>query len=255
MQLPFIVDTLKIDVRQIMRLELFGNRYSGLRQAMVCVSFLDPETEAECPEDAIAKLWNAPTTFPSDHSSFLYEGLRNRLIQFFLLAPKPVRARFLKESAQAMRHNDNTSEKLRHEANVGGCLYRASFDAGPPSIGEWRNTLLHCSERLRRHFSPERLERLTFTSIPSTDDEYKVEAEFLFPKIPRVYRERSELCFRSRPRPIRKVSGVISFQAEPIVRPEQKLSPPEKLALDKFDELDSRERLQLWNKHLSKFYK
>jgi hypothetical protein len=133
---------------------------------------------------------------------------------------------------------------------------RVSFDAGsPPNIAEWRNTLLHCSERLRRHFSSERLERVTFTAIPSSEQEYEVEAEFLFPKIPRVYRERSELCFRSRPRPVKKVSGPISFQAEPIERPEQKLKPPEKAALDKFDELNTRERLQLWNKHLSKFYK
>src|SRR6266487_4039970 len=60
MQLPFIVEILGIDPRQIIRLELLGDGYSGLRQVTVCISFEDRETEAERPEVAIAKLWDTP---------------------------------------------------------------------------------------------------------------------------------------------------------------------------------------------------
>src|SRR5438876_12130909 len=66
MQLPFIVATLGIDVRQIMRLELLGDGYSGLRQAMLCISFEDPTSEGERPENALAKLSASPSTPPSN---------------------------------------------------------------------------------------------------------------------------------------------------------------------------------------------
>ena len=249
MQLPFIVATLGIDVRQIMRLELLGDGYSGLRQAMLCISFEDPTSEGERPENALAKLSASPSTPPSN--SFTDDILRERLIRFFLLAPNVVRARFLKDSDRTMQ-DKGVKEKLWRETHVAGCLYRVSYDAGsPPSIAEWRNTLLYCSEALRRDFSAERLERITFTAIPNSEEDYKVEAELLLPKRPRIYKVRSELRFRSRS--TKTVSSVLSFTPQ-TGRPEQKLKQPERHALDKFDGLDTRERLRLWNKHLSKFY-
>lgn len=252
-QLPFIVDTLGIDVRQIMQLELLGDGHSGLRQAMLCISFEDAASEAERPESAIGKLCAAPSTPQKDSFRLDDDVLRQRLIQFFLLAPSVVKARFLKDSARTMQHTDIKPKKLRYESHVAGFVYRVSFDAGsPPSIAEWRNTLLYCSEKLRRCFSLERLERITFTAIPNSEQDYKVDAELLLSSRPRVYQARSKLCFRSRP--ARTVSSSLVFEPQ-IGRPEHKLEEPERSVLERFDELDTWARQQLWNRHLSKFFK
>ena len=93
---------------------------------------------------------------------------------------------------------------------------------------------------------------MTFTAIPNSEEDYKVEAELLLPARTTVYEARSELRLRSRPK--RAVSHVQGAQFQ-IGRPESKLGQTEKLALNKFDELDTRERLCLWNGHLSKFFK
>src|ERR1017187_850432 len=147
MQLPFIVETLRIDSRQIMRLELLGDGYSGLRHATVCISFEDAASEAERPESLIESLSAVPSTPPTDDSPFFHEVLRQRLIQFFLLATNAVKARFLKESAGAIQHKESKSKKVPYVQHVAGLLYRISFDSGsPPNLAEWRNTLLFCSE-------------------------------------------------------------------------------------------------------------
>jgi hypothetical protein len=251
-QLPFIVDTLGIDVRQIMRMELLGDGQSGLRQVMVCISFEDAACDAELLESAINKVCAAPSA-PNNTFTLRDDVLRQRMIQFFLLAPKPVKTRFLKDFAETIRHKAAKSANLRHERHVEGFLYRVSFEAGsPPSLSEWRNTLLFCSERLRRAFLQERLDRVTFTAIPNTEDEYRVEADLLLPVRTKVYKARSELRFRSRP--TRATNAVLSFEPE-TGRPEHKLKEPEKAALHEFDELDTKGRLLVWNKHLSKFFK
>jgi hypothetical protein len=139
MQLPFVVETLGIDPRQIMRLELLGNGYSGLRHAIVCISFEDGASKAKRPESLIKKLYDAPSTPPREPFTLNSDELRQRLIQFFLLAPNDVKARFLKDSAGAIKHRESKPKKVKYEAHVGGFLYRVSFDAGsPPSIAEWR---------------------------------------------------------------------------------------------------------------------
>ena len=253
LQLPFIVDTLGIDDRQIMRLELLGNGYSGLRQATVCISFEDSTSEAEGPERLIEKLSAAPSTPPREPFTLDYDELRERLIQFFSLACNPVKDRFLKDSARTSQHKGVKPKKQAYPAQVSGFIYRVSFDAGsPPNIATWRNTMLYCSERLRGNFSPERLDRVTFTAIANSEQEYKVETELLLPTRTRVYGARSELRFRSRPtRVVSPVQG-LTFQTG---RPEQKLSKTEKLALNRFDELNTRDRLVFWNQHLSKFFR
>jgi len=247
-QLPFIVDSLGIDVRQIMRLELIGDGRSGLHHARLCISF-----EAEPEERAIDKLCAALSTPPSDPCTLDHDELRKRLIQFLLLAPNAVKARFLKDSARTIQRDDVEPKRVRYEDHVAGFLYRVAFSAGsPPSIAEWRNTLLYCSERLRRDFLPERLERVTFTPIPNSDGSYKVEAELLLPTRAQVYGARSELRFRSRPTKTVSSMQVGKFQTG---RPEHQLEEPEKRALLEFDGLDTRERLRLWNKHLSGFFR
>jgi hypothetical protein len=273
MQLPFVVETLGIDPRQIMRLELLGNGYSGLRHAIVCISFEDGASKAKRPESLIKKLYDAPSTPPREPFTLNSDELRQRLIQFFLLAPNDVKARFLKDSAGAIKHRESKPKKVKYEAHVGGFLYRVSFDAGsPPSIAEWRNTLLYCSERLRRAFRPEQLDRVMFTAIPYSEQDYKVEAELLLPTRTKVYGARSELRFgpsTSRMveaatlqigRPEQKVRAIEkqtlgTFTAYTIGRPEQKLRQVEKQALDKFDELATGERLHLWDRHLSRFFR
>ena len=85
-QLPFIVETLGIDAREIIRIELLGDGRSGLRQVAVCISFEDPASGAERPEEAIGRLWDAPATPPND-TTICYDVLHNRLMNFFLLAP------------------------------------------------------------------------------------------------------------------------------------------------------------------------
>jgi hypothetical protein len=255
MQLPFIVDTLKdalnIDVRNIMRLELLGDGSSGLRHVVLCISFEDSSSEAERPEDAIEKLCAAPSTPPRYSFGLQGDVLRERLINFFLLAPNAVKSRFVRDSARAMRHSDVKSAGMQYEADAAGFLYRISYHAGsPPCIKEWRNVLLYCADTLRRAFRPERLDRVAFTAIPNTDEDYRVEAEFLFAAKPRVYKARSELRFR----PMKTHGSGLAFEPSPDL-PEQKLPPPEKRAVDKFDELDTQERLNVWNRHLSKFYK
>jgi hypothetical protein len=185
-----------------------------------------------------------------------------------------VKTRFLKESAGTLQRKEFKAKKVRCEEHVGGFLYRVSFDSGsPPNITEWRNTLLFCSERLRRDFRPERLDRVMFTAIPNSEQDYKVEAELLLPTRTKVYGTRSELRFR--PRATRMVEVATLQIAQPeqkprqvdvhaverlvanvqIGRPEQKLKQVEKQALDKFDELETGERLLLWDKHLSKFFR
>jgi hypothetical protein len=272
MQLPFIVETLRIDPRKIMRLELLGNGYSGLRHARVCISFEGGASKVKRQESLIDKLDDAPSTPPRE-SFTLCDVLHDRLIQFFLSAPNVMKARFLKESARDIQHKESKTREVRQEAHVGGFLYRVSFDTeSPPSIAEWRNTLLFCSERLRRAFRAERLERLMFTPIPYSEQDYKVEAELLLPARTKVYGERSDLRFgHSRSsmvkvaalkirRPERRLRNVEkqtpgTFTAYTLERPEQKLSHMEKQALDKFDELETGERLLLWDKHLSKFFR
>src|SRR5207237_9240867 len=96
-----------------------------------------------------------------------------------------------------------------------------------------------------------RLRTITSTAIPNCEQAYNVEAELLLQKRLRIYKVQSELRFRSRS--TKTVSCVLSFTPQ-TGRPEQKLKQPERHALDKFDGLDTRERLRLWNKHLSKFY-
>src|SRR5207244_9951661 len=115
----------------------------GLRQAMLCISFEDPTSEGERPENALAKLSASPSTPPSN--SFTDDILRERLIRFFLLAPNVVRARFLKDSDRTMQ-DKGVKEKLWPVAHVAGCLYRVSYDAGSSSnIAELRNTMFLCS--------------------------------------------------------------------------------------------------------------
>jgi hypothetical protein len=61
-QLPFIVNTLGIDPRQIMRLEIVC---SGWQQAMICISFEDAVCDAERLESAINKVCAAPSACKS----------------------------------------------------------------------------------------------------------------------------------------------------------------------------------------------
>ena len=225
-QLPFIVETLGIDVRQIMRLELLGDGYTGLQQALVCISFEDAACEAERLESRINKVCAAPSS-PNNDFPLCDDVLRQRLINFFLLAPALATARFLKDFAGTIRRKNADSRKPEHETHLSaGLLCRVCFEADtPPSIAEWRNALLCCSERLRRDFVPDWLDRITFTAIPNSEAAYKVEAELLLARCPRIYKERSELRFRSRP--IKTTDGILSF--EPVsARPELKLKEPEK---------------------------
>jgi hypothetical protein len=249
-QLPHIVDTLDIDPRQIMSLELLGDGYSGLRQVILCISF-----EETPPEDWCARIFAAPSALPSNSFPLDdHDVLRKLLIQFLLSAPNVVKARFLKDSTRLMQHEGirNRSKKYQHKEHVAGFLYRVCFDAGsPPSIAEWRNALLYCSERLRHNFSLERLERVTFTAIPNFEQDYKVEADILFAIKPLAHNARSKLRFRARRNPAaRSVQESVSV----IGWSEQELKQPEKRALAMFDELDTRERLRLWNRCLSKFF-
>lgn len=252
-QLPFIVDTLRIDIRQIMRLELLGDGYSGLRHVMICISFEDTEDESNGgrPEDSIEELWAAPKILASE-SGFNDDILRDRLIQFLFVAPAVVKARFLRDFARIKESKDVELQKLQHESYGAGFLYRVSFDAGsPPSIAEWRNTLIYCSEALRRNFQVERLERVAFTAIPNSEQDYRVEAELLH-KSPRAYGDRSEPRFRPRIKMAPSPPQVVNFQ---IGRPEHKLTDAERRALAGFDELNTQERLRLWSLYLSKFFR
>lgn len=254
-QLPFIVNTLGIDPRQIMRLEIVC---SGWQQAMICIciSFEDAACDAERLESAIDKVCAAPSAANNSYT-VCDDVLRERLIDFLLLAPAPVKTRFLKDFAGAIRHKNAKPKKPQYETHVSaGLLCRVLFDAEtPPSIAEWRNALVCCSERLRRDFVPECLDRITFTAIPNSEAAYRVEAELLLRRCPRIYRERSKLRFDSRPsRTSRTTDGVLSF--EPVsVRPELRLKEPEKDALHQFDELDTKGRLIVWNGPLSRFFR
>lgn len=251
-QLPWIVNTLEIDIRQIMRLELLGDGPSGLDQASILISIEDRSPAAEHLDDLYGKLCDAPSTPASDSSDDRYDILRGHLIDFFSVAPNAVKARFMKESAQILRSKQVEAKQFPHESHIAGYVYRVSYAAGsPPSIAEWRNVLLHCSDRLRASFRPERLSRLTFTPIPNSEQSYQAEAELLLPLKTRVYRPRTEIRFRARPTRQAGPSALI-FQTVP---PEQKLTQLEKALLDKFDHLDTRDRLKFWNKHLSKFFK
>src|SRR2546430_2154004 len=108
-----------------------------------------------------------------------------------------VKARFVKESDRAVLLKRRKSKNAPARTGFG---LRVAFTTGsPPSIAEWRNTLLHCSERLRHSFSPELLERVTFTAISNSEQDYRVEAELLFPtptKI-KVHEPRTDLRFRT----------------------------------------------------------
>jgi hypothetical protein len=106
MQLPFILDTLNIGIRNVMRLELLGDGSSGLRHVVLCISFEDSSSEAERREDAIEKLCAAPSTLPCYSFGLHGDVLRERVIKFFLSAPKVVKSQFLKDSARAMEHSD-----------------------------------------------------------------------------------------------------------------------------------------------------
>jgi hypothetical protein len=248
-QLPWIVSALEIDIRQIMHLELSGDGQSGLDQASILISTEDPAPAASKADLVYEKLRDAPSRLPSD-SSDCYDILRNRLIEFISYAPSEAKRRFIKDCARKWQANQNKAVQSRRAPSSAGYVFRVRYGAGsPPSIAEWRNVLLHCSERLRSNFLPERLTRLTFTAIPNSEQSYQAEAELLLPASTRTYRTRSELRFR---RPKRE-AGPSTFVFE-TVPPEQKLSQAERNALDTFDRLGTRQRLDLWNKQLSKFF-
>jgi hypothetical protein len=227
-----------------------GDGYSGLHHVRVCISFEDMDSGAT-PENAIKELENTPSRLVREPITVCSgDLLRKHLIEFLSVAPGAVKSRFLKQSEKAMQHKKAQPENLPYIASVAGVPYKVCFWAGsPPSIDEWWNTVLHCSERLRNNFVTERIERVTFVAIPNTEQDYGVDAEFILPQAPKVYRERSKLRFQS---PLAKTTkGALSFE---VGGPERKLSEAERATLHKFDELDTRERLLLWNKHLSKFF-
>src|SRR5689334_10270625 len=100
-QLPFIVDTLTLglkstigfDIRKIMKLELLADGNSGLRHVVICISFEGSPSDANHMEDAIGRLCAAPSTPPSYSAALHDDILRNRLIDFFILAPNAVKSR------------------------------------------------------------------------------------------------------------------------------------------------------------------
>lgn len=114
---------------------------------------------------------------------------------------------------------------------------------------------------------------MTFTAIPNSEQDYKVEAELLLPTRAKVYGSRSDLRFAPGTsmmvevatlqiaQPEQKSRQVDAHAVEKFVanlqigRPEQKLKQVEKQALDEFDGLETDDRLFLWDKHLSKFFR
>jgi hypothetical protein len=217
-QLPCIVETLKstlketlgFNVRNIMHLELLGDGSSGLSHALLCISFEGSLSDAERMEDAIEKLRVAPTTVRHDYLDLRDDAMRNRLVDFLIFGPSSAKSRFLKNFARAVEHSRTKRTALKHEPDMAGMLYRISYHAGsPPNITEWRNVLLHCSERLRSAFRPEKIDRLSFTAIPNSEQDYRVEVELLLPTIPQMHTVRSELRFR---RPTEPLSSPLRWE-------------------------------------------
>src|SRR5205814_2591064 len=100
-QLPFIVDTFGIDIRQIMHLELLGDGRSGSSHVAMCISFED-NCPASMIEACVHKIYNTPALPPqAEHS--VNETIRERLIDFLLLGPPAERSRFLRTFKRLMQ--------------------------------------------------------------------------------------------------------------------------------------------------------
>jgi hypothetical protein len=260
-QVPYIVDTLAIYVRQIMRVELLSNGHSGLRQAAVLISFQDSEANGERPEQRFEKLWDAPPASWSAACTDRLEIMRQRLIDFLQSAPPSVKARFLKDSKAALQIATTRKAPEKYSSYAAGLVCRVSYEASPPSIAEWRNILLHCSETLRRTFQPQHIHSLDLRAIPYTEDSYKADVDFLLPSLPVLYQVRSKLRYSSQRKSIARATAPPSSRSSyeglsfTTGRPEDTLSPTEKGTLAKFDVLDTPARLHLWKKHLAKYFR
>jgi len=250
-QLPWMVATLRIDVRQILRLELLSDGQSGLRQAIVCVSLEDSEAGARRLGQKLENLFSAPPASWRAESTDRREIVRKHLIDFLLSAPSSRKAQFLKSSRLALRGNAVWESHDKYTDNAAGLVCRISYEAGPPNIAEWRNILLHCSETLRHAFQPQDIHCLDLRAIPNSEKNYLADVELLFPSLPVLHRVRSQLRYafeRKRTKPSKGIEIEIGL-------PEDRLNPTEQIVLSKFDALDTLSRLYVWNKHLARFFR
>ncbi len=246
-ELPFIKNKLNIDIRQVMRLELLAGGNSGLDNVLLLVSAQEgrcTQAQIESLDLALGKISESTPYRDSD-------AFRRRLIEFLRVAPAAQRARLMKAIAATNKlPRRSQREYAQAELAASGVVCRVLCQTGPPTLCAWRDLVFESSERMRNSFREESLDRVLFTAIPNSEEEYRAEADLILKRPPKTFKSRTKLRFR-KPANV-KVKTTISL--DDIGPEEDRLPPAERRALSSYDRLDTQARLLLWQLHLSKFY-
>jgi hypothetical protein len=256
-QLPYLIDVLKIDSRQIHRLVLYGHPGYGLGNVCLYVSFEQPPTEG-----ALGLLQITPPLSDVDHSGDILDEL---LVKLLLVADEPVKKTLsdamVREPVLLKRRlpKNNT----RHGTFIGcagaethyGTLTRVQWtDELSPRGADWNKLNFILSEALVEDYNPKNIVRFEFRGIPETEHAYEIEAEVLVtPSIefrPIRTKPTVEPPTLGGSEGIKDGRWVIHLAPEPT----EQLSEGARAIRQKFNRLPLDKRIRVWQSHMAEFF-